>query len=82
MGDRQLEPDSSSGVRQRAGTVHLQRLLDRLEGVKPAKNGWYARCPAHDAYRRELAVVKVGRLVRFRTADLDAFINSRVRPAT
>jgi putative DNA primase/helicase len=31
----------------RPNTISLQRLLDRLEGVRGNGNGWMARCPAH-----------------------------------
>ena len=34
----------------------LQTILDRLEGVKQAGNGYTARCPAHDDNRNSLSV--------------------------
>jgi len=34
----------------------LQTILDRLEGVKRASNGFTARCPAHDDHRNSLSI--------------------------
>jgi hypothetical protein len=31
-------------------------FLNRLEGVKSQKNGWIARCPAHDDRKASLSV--------------------------
>ena len=34
----------------------LQKLLNRLESVKKLKDGWIARCPAHDDRNPSLSV--------------------------
>ena len=34
----------------------IERVLGRLEGVKPSGDGWEARCPAHDDRRASLSV--------------------------
>lgn len=36
----------------------LDVLLSRLEGVRKAGKGWYARCPAHDDRRASLSVTE------------------------
>lgn len=37
-------------------TEAVQRVLDRLEKVKPVDGGWEARCPAHDDRRASLTI--------------------------
>ena len=34
----------------------LERVLNRLENVRPGSNGWIALCPGHDDNRRSLSV--------------------------
>lgn len=36
----------------------LERVLERLEGVKRSGNGWVALCPAHDDQRASLSVAE------------------------
>jgi hypothetical protein len=37
-------------------TEPVQRVLDRVEAVRPQGKGWEARCPAHDDNRRSLTI--------------------------
>jgi len=36
----------------------IDRVLERLEGVKRTSNGWMARCPAHDDRRASLSIAE------------------------
>lgn len=34
----------------------VQKVLDRLENVKPSGSGWTARCVGHDDHRNSLSI--------------------------
>lgn len=50
---------------------HVERLLSRLSGVRRTRNGWTARCPAHNDRRPSLsiAVTDTGRILLHCFAD-------------
>jgi hypothetical protein len=38
--------------------MRVQELLQRLSGVRTSKNGWVARCPAHDDHNPSLSILE------------------------
>lgn len=41
-------------------TPHLERVLQRLDRVRPSGNGWIARCPAHHDRNPSLSIREDG----------------------
>ena len=61
--------------------AHLERVLSRLQGVKPTDSGWQALCPAHDDRKASLTVSlgDDGRILLYCHAGCDF---EKVRAAT